>query len=175
MQLVEFFRLSVKVDAPVVTLEHEMDLIETYMKLMCTRYPEIYWECDVDPDLLDVEVPNFILQPVVENSILHGLRDRGYKGSLEIIVRRRAENNSYIEILIKDDGVGFSEKERAKVQELLYGEESDASDAKSIGIRNIQNRLRMFYSKECGLSYIEEKNGVTACILIKDKIGGEAE
>lgn len=175
MQLVEFFRLSVKVDSPVVTLEHEMDLIETYMKLMCTRYPEIYWECDVDPDLLDVEVPNFILQPIVENSILHGLRDRGYKGSLEIIVRRRAENNSYIEILIKDDGVGFSEKGRVKVQELLYGEESDAADAKSIGIRNIQNRLQMFYSKECGLSYIEEKNGITACILIKDKIGREAE
>lgn len=171
MQLVEFFRLSVKVDAPVVTLEHEIDLIETYMNLMCTRYPEICWECDVDPDLLDAEVPNFILQPIVENSILHGLRNKGYKGNLTVIVRRRMEDNSYIEILVKDDGIGFGVEGRARVQELLYGEERDASDAKSIGIRNIQNRLQMFYSKECGLSYIEEKNGITACILIKDKIG----
>ena len=174
MQLVEFFRLSVKVDKVIVTLEHEMDLIENYMSLMCRRYPDIHCEYDVAPELLDIEVPNFILQPIVENSILHGLRDKGYKGYLKIKVQRKAENSEYIEILIRDNGVGFDEDDRQRVDELLHGTEDETAIARSIGIRNIQNRLQMFYSEECGLSYIEEKTGVTACILIKDKIVNRA-
>lgn len=174
MQLVEFFRLSVKVDKVIVTLEHEMDLIENYMALMCRRYPDIHCEYDIDPELLDVEVPNFILQPIVENSILHGLRDKGYKGNLKIVIRRKendkASDEKFIEILITDDGIGFSEEIKNRVHELLYNAEDETSNIQSIGIRNIHNRLQMFYSKECGLSYIEEKCGVTACILIKDEI-----
>lgn len=174
MQLVDFFRLSVKVDTPVVTLEHEIELIESYFSLMCYRYPEICWEQDIDPDLLDVEVPNFILQPIVENSILHGLRNKGYRGCVRITIRKVDEEGEYIEILVQDDGVGFTEEERGHVQELLAEwtdeNEEDFSVRKSIGIRNIQNRLKMFYSKECGLSYIEKKKGgVTARILIQSR------
>lgn len=170
MQLVEFFRLSVKVDTVIVTLEHEVELIENYMALMCRRYPNIHCEYDIDPELLDVEVPNFILQPIVENSILHGLRDKGYMGKLKITIRHKKNDTSFIEILITDDGIGFSEEDKKRVHKLLHDAEEEMTNTQSIGIRNIQNRLQMFYSKECGLSYREEKCGVTACILIKDKI-----
>ena len=168
MHLVEFFRLSVKVDKVIVTLEHEVDLIENYLALMCKRYPEIHCTYDIEPELLDIEVPNFILQPIVENSILHGLRDKGYKGNLNITIRYCEENNNYIEILVTDDGVGFSEMDRQKVQTLLQDTEMSGKEnvTQNIGIKNIQNRLQMFYTKECGLSYIEGKNGVTARILI---------
>lgn len=170
MQLVEFFRLSVKVDKAVVTLEHEVDLIENYLALMCRRYPQMHCVYDIDPELLDVEVPNFILQPIVENSILHGLRDKGYKGNLKVIIKQKENPKDYIEIRIMDDGVGFSEEDRKKVQMLLADAQTEVASTKSIGIRNIQNRLKMFYGEECGLSYIEEKCGITACILIKNEI-----
>lgn len=170
MQLVEFFRLSVKVDAVIVTLEHEIELIENYLALMCHRYPDIHCEYDIDPELLDVEVPNFILQPLVENSILHGLRNKGYKGNIKITIRYKENEKHYIEIMISDDGIGFDENIKTKVDNLLYGEEGDVIKTKNIGIRNIQNRLQMFYSKECGLSYRNETCGVTAYILIKDEI-----
>ncbi|MBO5372278.1 MAG: histidine kinase [Lachnospiraceae bacterium] len=172
MQLVEFFRLSVKVDKAVVTLEHEVDLIENYLALMCRRYPDIHCIYDIEPELLDIEVPNFILQPIVENSILHGLRDKGYNGNLKITIRYKKEDDKYIEILITDDGVGFSEESRKKVQKLLDDTDAEMTAMHSIGIRNIQNRLHMFYPKECGLSYREERCGVTACILILDKMVG---
>ena len=68
MRLVDFFRLSVKVDRPMVSLDDEMELLEAYMVLMCYRYPELKCEYDIDPDLGGVQVPNFILQPIVENS-----------------------------------------------------------------------------------------------------------
>ena len=51
MRLVDFFRLSVKEDQPMVTLDDEMELLEAYMELMCYRYPELHCEYDVDPDL----------------------------------------------------------------------------------------------------------------------------
>ena len=65
MRLVDFFRLSVKVDRPMVTLDDELELLEAYMKLMCYRYPELQCSYDIDPDLGGVQVPNFILQPIV--------------------------------------------------------------------------------------------------------------
>ncbi|WP_420315036.1 sensor histidine kinase [Coprococcus hominis (ex Arizal et al. 2022)] len=73
MRLVDFFRLSVKVDRSMVTLDDELELVEAYMELMCYRYPELFCDYDIDPDLGAVQVPNFILQPLVENSLLHGM------------------------------------------------------------------------------------------------------
>ena len=60
MRLVDFFRLSVKVDRPMVSLDDEMELLEAYMELMCYRYPELHCEYDIDPDLGGAQVPNFI-------------------------------------------------------------------------------------------------------------------
>ena len=71
MRLVDFFRLSVKVDRPMVTLDDELELLEAYLELMCVRYPELQCDYDVDPELGGAQVPNFILQPIVENSLLH--------------------------------------------------------------------------------------------------------
>lgn len=74
MRLVDFFRLSVKVDRPMVTLDDELELLEAYLELMCVRYPDLQCEYDVGPELGGAQVPNFILQPIVENSLLHGLK-----------------------------------------------------------------------------------------------------
>lgn len=92
MQLVDFFRLSIKVDRQLVTLDDELDLLEAYMELMCYRYPELNCEYDVGPELGGAEVPNFILQPIVENSLLHGLKNKGYNGTVRISAQRRGEN-----------------------------------------------------------------------------------
>ena len=77
MRLVDFFRISVKVDQPMVSLDDEIDLLEAYMELMCYRYPQLQCEYEIDPDLGGMQVPNFILQPIVENSLLHGLKNKG--------------------------------------------------------------------------------------------------
>ena len=76
MELVDFFRLSVKVDQQMVTVDDELELLEAYMDLMCYRYPKIQCEYHIDPDLGGALVPNFILQPLVENSMLHGLKNK---------------------------------------------------------------------------------------------------
>ena len=61
MRLVDFFRLSVKVNQQMVALDDELELLEAYMELMCHRYPELLVRYDIDPDLGGALVPNFIL------------------------------------------------------------------------------------------------------------------
>ena len=174
MQLVDFFRLSVKVDRPMVTLDDEMELLDAYMALMCYRYPELRYEVDIDPDLGGALVPNFILQPIVENSLLHGLKNRGYKGEVAISARRMGREK--FEIQVRDTGSGFDEASKARVDELLlhYDRQAPKLEGNSIGILNVQKRIKLLCGRDCGLSYTENPDGgVTAHLLLR--IGKEEE
>ena len=104
MHLVDFFRLSVKVNESMVTLDDELELLEAYMDLMCYRYPKLTCTYDIDPDLGGMQVPNFILQPMVENSLLHGLKNKGYQG--EVVIRAHKVENG-MEVCIEDSGSGI--------------------------------------------------------------------
>lgn len=88
MRLVSFFRHSVKVDRSMVTLDEELELIEAYLDLMCVRYPKLKCSVDVASELYDAQVPNFILQPLVENSLLHGLKNKGYCGEFHVLAEK---------------------------------------------------------------------------------------
>ena len=167
MRLVDFFRLSVKVDRPMVTLDDEMELLEAYMELMCYRYPELCCEYDIDPDLGGAQVPNFILQPIVENSLLHGLKNKGYRGRVTISAQRVGDGE--MEICVRDTGGGFSSDVKAGIDEMLhsYAKQPPKLSGNSIGILNVQKRVKLLCGREYGLSYTEnEAGGVTAHILL---------
>ena len=166
MRLVDFFRLSVKVDRSMVTLDDELELVEAYMELMCYRYPELFCDYDIDPDLGAVQVPNFILQPLVENSLLHGMKNRGYRGEIEISVKRAGAD---MEICIKDSGSGFEEGMKAQIDKMLlhYNKQEAKLDGNSIGILNVQKRIKYLCGRKYGLSYEENSaGGVTARLLL---------
>ena len=167
MRLVDFFRLSVKVDRSMVSLDDEMGLLEAYMELMCYRYPELQCEYDIDPDLGAMQVPNFILQPIVENSLLHGLKNKGYRGTVRISARKTAEEK--LEILVCDSGGGFAEGKKAAIDEMLrsYARQAPKLTGNSIGILNVQKRIKLLCGREFGLSYTENPTGgVTAHLLL---------
>ncbi|MDD6049970.1 MAG: histidine kinase [Clostridiales bacterium] len=167
MRLVDFFRLSVKVDRPMVTLDDEIELLEAYLELMCCRYPELHCEYDIDPDLGGAQVPNFILQPIVENSLLHGLKNKGYRGDVTISAQRTG--NGLMEICVRDTGSGFNPDKRAAVDALLasYAKQPPKLSGNSIGILNVQKRIKLLCGRAYGLSYTEnEDGGVTAHILL---------
>ena len=167
MRLVDFFRRSVKVDRPMVTLDDEMELLEAYMELMCYRYPELRCEYDIDPDLGGAQVPNFILQPIVENSLLHGLKNKGYRG--EVSISARQDGDGRLEICVRDTGSGFAEGRKAAIDEMLraYAKQPPKLSGNSIGILNVQKRIKLLCGREYGLSYTEnETGGVTAHILL---------
>lgn len=115
MRLVSFFRRSVKVDRPQVRLEDELELIDAYLDLMCMRYPALDCAIDVAPELLNAQVPNFILQPLVENSLLHGLKGKGYRGTFRVSAEKQGE---ILEILVADSGTGFAAEKKQEMDEM---------------------------------------------------------
>ena len=167
MRLVDFFRLSVKVNKQMVSLDEELELLEAYMELMCSRYPQLEVEYDIDPDLPETLVPNFILQPIVENSLLHGLKNKGYQGMVRISALK--VNESQFEIQVRDTGTGFAPGEKDRVEARLrnYARTPAKLEGNSIGILNVQKRIKLLCGRECGLSYTEnETGGLTAHLLL---------
>ena len=170
MKLVDFFRLSVKVDRQMVSLDDELELLEAYMELMCYRYPELRCEYDIDPELGGVLVPNFILQPVVENSLLHGLKNKGYRGKVSISAQKATDG--HMEVCVCDTGSGFAEGEKAVIDEILlhYSKQPAKLEGNSIGILNVQKRIKLLCGREYGLRYTENSTGgVTAHLMLPIK------
>lgn len=114
-----------------------------------------------------VQVPNFILQPIVENSLLHGLKNMGYRGEVSVSAQKTAEGN--LEICVCDTGSGFADGKKAEVDDMLlnYAKQEQKLTGNSIGILNVQKRIKLMCGREYGLSYSENENGgVTAHILL---------
>ena len=167
MRLVDFFRRSVKVDRSMVSLDDEMELLEAYTDLICYRYPDLHCEYDIDPDLGGVKVPNFILQPLVENSLLHGIKNKGYKG--QVTIAAQAVAGDKMEITIRDTGSGFEPEKKKAIDEMLahYDRQAPKVNGNSIGLLNVQKRIKLLCGRQYGLSYTEnEEGGVTAHILL---------
>ena len=141
------------------------------MELMCYRYPQLTCTYDIDPDLGDVLVPNFILQPIVENSLLHGLKNKGYRGEVQISAFRTksAAQGDCLEVRVMDTGSGFTEGKKEQVEELLkhYDKKAPKLEGNSIGILNVQKRIKLLCGRGYGLWYTENPSGgLTAHMLL---------
>ncbi len=176
MLLVDFFRLSVKVDSQMVFIQNEVKLIQVYLKLICFRYPNLVCQCDIDESLDFVKIPNFILQPLVENSLMHGLKSKGYIGRILVSIQQDSNKEGYVVIKVYDNGVGISEEKRFHIEQMLALVSNDilqenACEDNHIGILNVQRRLKMYYPEEKGIIYTENpEGGITVTIIVKKEI-----
>lgn len=128
MRLANYFRYSLEHDRAFVTLERELSLLRDYISLQELRFSErIAFEVDCDSTLGKQRVPKFILQPIVENSIVHGMKQRTADGRVRVTIRRM---ESFYQILITDNGCGF----RA-------GTKAHKGTHQSIGLANIAERI----------------------------------
>lgn len=113
-----------------VTLKEELEFLEGYLEIERTRFQDrLTIDLEVDPETLDIQIPNLILQPLVENAIRHGIEPRASKGRIEIIAKRV---NGMLEVTITDDGPGVGNGESAKFTE-------------GVGLQNTRARLQQLY------------------------------
>lgn len=132
VRLANFFRYTLNHDDSVVTLERELDLLRDYISLQELRFGErISFEMDCDSRCAACKLPKFTLQPIVENSIVHGMRSRSAGGRIRIVTQRTADG---CRIQITDNGGGFS---RSRM------EENTAEGRRSIGLQNIAGRIAL--------------------------------
>lgn len=152
--LSEFLRFSLNKGKEHCPLHQELAHVKRYMEIQAIRFPDKF-DVDymVDVQLNDAIMLKLLLQPLVENALIHGIQKKPARGKITVCVERR---NERIEFLVLDDGVGMSEEQLQLVREHLEPGESEEKLGASYGLLNVHERLRLHYGPEAGL-HIESR------------------
>lgn len=158
--LSRLFRLSLNNGDKLITIRQELEMVYNYITIQEFRFEDhIHVSASVDDGLLDVKIIKFILQPLVENAINHGIIPKKNGGSIFLRIWREGDD---IMITVEDDGVGF---------------ETDGSSIPTGGyaLRNIEERLLLYYGPGYGLKISSSPGcGTTAQVRLHTRIPGSA-
>lgn len=133
-----------------VSVEQEMYHTKNYIYIQQVRFEDrfdvVY---SLDERLMDKKIPRFILQPIVENAIIHGVIEKKEKGTLEISL---CEKLGGLVISVKDDGRGMSQDELENLKEMIEGTFGEVKTSDSIGVRNVNQRIKMICGSQYGIT-----------------------
>ncbi|MFD0716616.1 sensor histidine kinase [Paenibacillus sp. GCM10027626] len=163
--LARLFRSSISKNQTLVPIRTEIEHISNYLTIQKMRYRnKMDYRIDVDPDILDCRTIKVLLQPLVENAIYHGLKNKYGSGMIEITGKR---SDSRIIFTVTDDGVGMDEDTLHRILMPGDGPEGGKGDGTGIGVANVHERIRLYFGREYGLSYESEpEEGTTVTVVI---------
>jgi two-component system sensor histidine kinase YesM len=150
--LSRLFRYSISLPGQFVTLEQELENLGDYMKIQEYRFgKKISFQKDIEANdaLLSYELPKLTLQPIVENAIFHGLERKLGAGLIQLTI---FTTQCHLIIRVSDDGVGMSDETLQRVQSRLSGGAPRPGSSKSIALSNVNERIRLRFGREYGLS-----------------------
>lgn len=153
-----------KSSVPVVSLREEFAYIHDYLKIMNNRYGEgIRLSNNVDEAFLDVQVPRLIVQPIIENALLHGYEYSNYQG--EIIIDSEQSGMDVL-LYIRDNGRGIQEEKLVELRLKLDAPLSDEEEEHgNVGLVNVHQRLRLHYGLRYGITIESGDSGT--CVMLK--------
>ena len=150
--LSKFFRVSLSGGKTDTTLKEALEITRSYLTIQNIRFGnKIGYEVNIPESYMDILVPKLLLQPIVENSIFHGLEKKKGKGRLSISCQ---ENEETIFINVDDDGVGINEEKLIGLWKIIDGGE----DGEHFALKTINKQLILKYGKDYGLK-IESREG----------------
>lgn len=133
-----FYRRFLSKGSTDLSLGEEIEIVKSYLTLQRTRFEDIFTdEYEIEEGLSSIRVPRLILQPLVENSIYHGIRPKGEHGVIRVTVKRQ---ENFLFLSIYDNGIGMSAHQR----ELLFS----GKDSRSFGFQGTIERIRYYYKTE---------------------------
>jgi len=164
--MARLFRHIIRNKEIIVPLRHELEGLQYYFYLLRVRFPRnLELETEYGEELLDLRVPVSILQPLVENSIIHAFKDTGENTPRRISVKAVMENNRLI-ITVSDNGQGMPAQTREK---LLHPQSLDESSVSRVmGLANVIQRLYFFYPGDPDVADIKSDPGGTRIIFSID-------
>lgn len=147
--LSNMFKRSLNKGDKLIKLQDEIEHMKDYMKIQNFRFHDRYQlHIDIDDDLLNTKILTFLLQPILENAVYHGLEPKGEEGNIFLTVKKLDEK---LHISFYDDGIGI---EDAEVLEQGYG------------IKNIKERIHLYYGAEYGIAFTSGKNEGTKVDIV---------
>lgn len=160
----KLLRYSMRWNSPDVTVEEEIEYIKNYLKLINLRFDyEIYLSLNIPEEIYSQRIPKMSLQPIVENAIYHGIEQMAE--DTNIYIKGITEENCCL-IEVTDAGSGMSEEELERLYKKITGEiETESSAGNGIGLKNVQDRLKMSFGEEYGIEIASQKGCYTKVVI----------
>ncbi len=164
--LSKFFRSVLNKGYDFITIKDEEMLIRSYLQIQQYRYQDILeYEINISKEIEYYKILNLTLQPIVENALYHGIKNKRGKGKITV---EGSYINGMIILKVKDNGIGMKEEQLEKIQRILKGEKVEMMDnLNGFGIANVNERIKLNFGSTYGLS-VESTYGVgsefTLCI-----------
>ncbi|GJM78360.1 hypothetical protein HMSSN139_08560 [Paenibacillus sp. HMSSN-139] len=161
-----YYRLSVSKGQDVITVGEEIEMVRNYLKIQSVRYPDVFEaRFEVEEGCGQIPIPKLVLQPLVENSLYHGIRPKGTKGVIRMTAKQA---DGSVILSISDDGIGMTQEE---IEQILFTERQ--GQIKSFGLWGTMERLRIFYEDK-DVFHIESEPGTGTTITIILPMGVDA-
>lgn len=149
--LSDFFRTTLSGGKDIITIMDEKRHIESYLKIQKFRYQDVMdYEIHIEEDILGYQVPKLMLQPLVENALGHGIRNKRGKGRIEITGRQEGDR---IVLRVADDGRGMGQEELSRLRQCIADNNNNATENGGFGIVNVNQRIHSYYGEEYGISF----------------------
>lgn len=160
--IASMLRYSIKAPA-MVTIEGELTQIRHYIDIQKVRFPgKILLNIEAAPELMAVPCPVFILQPLVENAVIHGIEPTGRAGIIQIYCYEK-EDGVYLSV--RDNGVGMSPGQLDRLMSTFVQDVAVGTGGNSIGLCNVHQRIGLYYGEGHGLA-IESGEGEGTTVTI---------
>jgi len=167
--LSSFLRIGLNKGRDFIAIKEEAEHVDSYLQIQHFRYEDILdYEIDIDSEIRDCRTLKLTLQPIVENALYHGIKNRREKGFLQILGWREDDT---ILLQVKDNGIGIKADVLARMQQLVQAGETEAEKAdpnrrEGFGIANVAERIRLNFGAEYGLQ-IESEYGVGTVVTVR--------
>ncbi|WP_342424019.1 sensor histidine kinase [Paenibacillus sp. FSL E2-0178] len=154
--LADFYRIALSNGKDIITLREEIQNVENYLKIQRIRYADLFdFSIEIPNELLGCKLPKLTLQPLVENSIYHGLKEKGEFGHIIITGYKQEES---VCIKVSDDGIGFSLPELKQLS-------LNNTDKNSFGLSSVGERIRLYFGEPYGVN-ISSKMGEGTDVIV---------
>ncbi|CAI6086974.1 sensor histidine kinase [Cohnella sp. JJ-181] len=162
LQLGQLMRKSLEIGGELRPLSEEFDMLQHYLSIQQFRYGErLRYTLDADERALRCKLYRLLLQPVVENAVIHGLEGQEAGGTVSV---QAFADRDRLQLKVMDDGVGMTEDKLKRVRRELDAAEEEGGFR--IGLRNVHQRIRMSYGPEWGVK-IESEPGVGTIVTLE--------
>ena len=152
ISLSKFFRLSIAKGENIIPLSQEIMHAKYYLEIQTIRFENKFsYEFDIDPKILEYKIPKLILQPLIENSIEHGVGEDIIGGKITV---KGYEDDKFFYLSVIDTGLGITNE---KIQE-IYAGFTDLENTKSVGLFNVYQRLNLYFGSDMEFLILNEEN-----------------
>ena len=155
-KLASYYKNSLSGSEEIVSIERELEIVRDYLELQMMRYGEKFtYGIDVDYEIRSEVIPKLTLQPLIENALYHGIKNKRGVGKITVTAKMYSD---YFIIYIEDNGIGIEQERLAQIQEKINGSNGSGDNDEVFGLNNVNERIRLMFGSRYGV-FIESKYG----------------